>query len=1148
MFGAAVELDGQGDFVELQHLADNKPEAGTFTAWFNSDDLGGRQSIVSTDSKNLDDGGHFTVQVIDNEIYARIQSDSASYEIRGGSVDEGVWNNVAVSFGPEGFSLYLNGEQVGETVDYGGGLQGNENPWTFGAGQRVSGDNTSDGATDFFNGKIDDVALFEGQLSPEEIGALADASVQDFVDSQTPGAELGSLTYPLTISADDLGLAAGDTVTISGLPEGVTLSAGVDNGEGGFTVTIAELDGLTLTAPSGADLSSISATATVMQQEIAGADTVYGGLGDDVIYGDNGDGTGTGTTETTVTEVTETVTLLTAGFGSGTEGFVFEDGVFGTDTDDYSSGAADDDDASSADDDDTSVADDDDGGFDDDGDEDDGSLSITLGGQDNDNIGPMSGGWTTSVSLDQDHQNASLTFSYRMEYPGDAEPDEGAEVRVFVDGQPFGLNGEDYIIRLTGEGNDDVDTGWQTVTLDLGSLPAGSHEITLGGWFDGKTTTSEEVQISFDDVSLTGERTIEVVEEGPVLGDTLYGGDGNDEIYGEIGNDEVYGGAGDDIVSGGIGSDWIIGGTDSGGSASFTETLDVTLVGSEAGYNNSLGYYTIAEDGTPEAGEIIWANINATNDGSVHQIVLDGIDADDVGFFIIPDGADQNQGLADGAIVTFVQDDDGNWVAEIDGQELQGLDAPAYFSTDADLNKDGMDHIQHSVVTDGTSSGVTDAVGAAMLALDPVSYWRFGENSGHTAADETGLNDGAYENGVGLGQPGAFGDDADGSAYFGGSDDFVDIPHNDAYNLESGTITLSVKPQEVNGTQGLFSKSFGGDDDDDTGRVSLYLDGGRLVAQIESGDQTYTLETANDAIQANEWANIAFTFGAEGAKLFLDGAEVDTSSYTGGIGATGPDTDQDDDQDDDAGGSGIIIGATGSFGSDGDDDGDDDDIDTADHFKGWIDEVAIFDKQLDEVDLGLIYEPSPLESLASGSTVQIGFEDLYQGGDMDFDDAVIQVEHSIVVDSFTAGDQIWGGDVGGTGDGEKDVFVFNQGDGYDTIHDFEAGVDQLLIGGYGKDDVEFVADGDDTIIKLGETDAIKLSGVSVDDLGGTGGVAELDADQNDDGVLGVDELVSLKDDLFDEDDTGPAPEADEASIVFIAPIEPGVIDDGNSNS
>jgi hypothetical protein len=74
----------------------------------------------------------------------------------------------------------------------------------------------------------------------------------------------------------------------------------------------------------------------------------------------------------------------------------------------------------------------------------------------------------------------------------------------------------------------------------------------------------------------------------------------------------------------------------------------------------------------------------------------------------------------------------------------------------------------------------------AVLTDEPVGYWRLGETSGSTAADETGANPGTYENGPALGLPGAINGDTDRRLGLDGVDDDVRIP---------GSASLDVRHQ-----------------------------------------------------------------------------------------------------------------------------------------------------------------------------------------------------------------------------------------------------------------------------------------------------------------------------------------------------------------
>jgi hypothetical protein len=77
----------------------------------------------------------------------------------------------------------------------------------------------------------------------------------------------------------------------------------------------------------------------------------------------------------------------------------------------------------------------------------------------------------------------------------------------------------------------------------------------------------------------------------------------------------------------------------------------------------------------------------------------------------------------------------------------------------------------------GTSASTpTSSYSTAVLASNPVSYWRLGESGGATAVDEMGTNPGSYANGVALGGLGAVWNDSDRAASFDGVNDQVSVP------------------------------------------------------------------------------------------------------------------------------------------------------------------------------------------------------------------------------------------------------------------------------------------------------------------------------------------------------------------------------------
>jgi VCBS repeat-containing protein len=115
----------------------------------------------------------------------------------------------------------------------------------------------------------------------------------------------------------------------------------------------------------------------------------------------------------------------------------------------------------------------------------------------------------------------------------------------------------------------------------------------------------------------------------------------------------------------------------------------VTFHGTDAGYNNSYGYYTKAADGTPLSGKVIWANVHNQTPGDVGD--LSGLDPANTGFFIIPNGG-ANAGLVNGSNVTF-ELVAGQWQAKLGGVALVGADGANVLFSNASLNPGGS-HLQ----------------------------------------------------------------------------------------------------------------------------------------------------------------------------------------------------------------------------------------------------------------------------------------------------------------------------------------------------------------------------------------------------------------------------------------------------------------------
>lgn len=177
--GTAVALDGSNDYVEIPPDTAYALDAGTVSVRFNADNLSGRQTIFSRDSTHYDGGGHLTAWLnSDGSIEIRLQSSSSNTYLRSdpGTVTADDWTHLAVSFGPDGAALFLDGTEV-DTDSYTGGIAGNNEPWTLGTSQWKSGDGVADDLRDFFEGAIDEFVVFDRQLDGTEVATLESEGV-----------------------------------------------------------------------------------------------------------------------------------------------------------------------------------------------------------------------------------------------------------------------------------------------------------------------------------------------------------------------------------------------------------------------------------------------------------------------------------------------------------------------------------------------------------------------------------------------------------------------------------------------------------------------------------------------------------------------------------------------------------------------------------------------------------------------------------------------------------------------------------------------------------------------------------------------------------------------------------------------------------
>ncbi|MEP4891251.1 MAG: DUF6701 domain-containing protein [Aliiglaciecola sp.] len=180
----ASEYAGNGEHLNIPHNTNFELSNGSIAMWFRIDDLNppsntyfNGRALFSKDSTGFDSGGgHLTIYVGSNgAIKARHQSTSSNYNISSSAnlIAENQWHHLVYTFGNTGVKIYID-KQLVATNTYTGGISGNPEPIILGAGASHTGDNESapEDLKDYFMGEIDDVRLYQGQLSQAEVDNL----------------------------------------------------------------------------------------------------------------------------------------------------------------------------------------------------------------------------------------------------------------------------------------------------------------------------------------------------------------------------------------------------------------------------------------------------------------------------------------------------------------------------------------------------------------------------------------------------------------------------------------------------------------------------------------------------------------------------------------------------------------------------------------------------------------------------------------------------------------------------------------------------------------------------------------------------------------------------------------------------------------
>lgn len=187
LFDINQTFNGSSDFELAPHVPEHQLDQGTLTIAFTPSRIDGLQAVLSKDAFGFGSGGHIGLFIDNGTFRARMQNTSTSFNLESAAaaIQVGQLTHVAVSFGPEGFKLYINGAFV-VANPHTGGLDGNTEPFVFGAGQSLSTIGQANNIGDFYQGSIDQVMLFERQLTDGEIAILRNIALPPPADPVAP--------------------------------------------------------------------------------------------------------------------------------------------------------------------------------------------------------------------------------------------------------------------------------------------------------------------------------------------------------------------------------------------------------------------------------------------------------------------------------------------------------------------------------------------------------------------------------------------------------------------------------------------------------------------------------------------------------------------------------------------------------------------------------------------------------------------------------------------------------------------------------------------------------------------------------------------------------------------------------------------------
>ena len=162
-----------------------------------------------------------------------------------------------------------------------------------------------------------------------------------------------------------------------------------------------------------------------------------------------------------------------------------------------------------------------------------------------------------------------------------------------------------------------------------------------------------------------------------------------------------------------------------------------------------------------------------------------------------------------------------------------------------------------------------------------IALWTFDEMPGPVVSEDTETTDGTTQDGVF--QNGAT-TTGSGSGVFDGNNDYVEIPHDPGFDLDSGSIAITFtqdtasvgdKPWGSSAAQTLFSRDSTGYDGG--GHLTIFIKSdGSVGVRHQDTDESFDFEGGN--VTLGQPTTIIYSWGPTGSQLIVDGVVVDTGT------------------------------------------------------------------------------------------------------------------------------------------------------------------------------------------------------------------------------------------------------------------------------